>query len=502
MDSRRHHLAAWSSKLRLAAGWLLLWAALSGAGEAWAQDLFCTTTTYETTGSCSTMLLQSPWTVGIDLYTIHSDAVARRWGDTIFVVNRYLADNILVLDAANGYAVIDQYSTGLNSNPYDLEVVRPGRAYIPRYEETTLWVVEPLHGTLLATVDLSLFADADGIPEMAQVAAVGDFAFVSLQRLDRNSPYLPPAGGSSLAVIDTRTDQVVDADPSTPQLDPIVLPAENPSGDLWYDRHLNRLLVVCSGNFLVADGGLVVVNPFTRQSEGFVATESQLGGDLQAARLASADLGWAIVSDASFRTLLLRFDVASGAVLDTVLTPAGFDLSDLEISDTGRVYVADRSAQAPGVRVYDAQSAQLLSGPNNVGLPPFDIVLRDGSPEGPVVDAPPARPRARLRAWPNPFNPRVTIAWEGDVSAWSPQDELEIVDARGRVVASLRGTLGPAGAGVEGSDSAGGSGAAGAVRYVWDGRDRQGRQVASGVYWARLRVASGEVWGVKVGVVR
>ena len=465
--------------------WVLV-AVLStaAASGAFAQDLFCTTTTYETTGSCSTMLLESPWTVNKDLYTIHSDAVARRWADTIFVVNRYLADNILVLDAASGYAVVDQYSTGLNSNPYDLEVVRDGKAYIPRYEETTLWVVEPLHGALLATVDLSQFADADGIPEMSQVTAVGDFAFVSLQRLDRNSTYMPPAGGSCLAVIDTRTDTVVDADPSSPGIDPILLPAENPSGDLWYDRHLNRLLVVCSGNFLVANGGLAVVNPFTRQSEGFVATEAQLGGDLQAARLASSSLGWAIVSDASFRTLLVRFDVTSGAVIDTVLTPAGFDLSDLEISDTGKVYVSDRTAQAPGVRVYDAASAQLLAGPNNVGLPPFDIVLRDGSPEGPVVDAPPSPLRARLRAWPNPFNPRVTIAWEGNVSAWSPRDELEIVDVRGRVVARLRGAR----------DAAG-------VRYVWDGRDRSGRQVAAGVYWARVTVA-GEAAVVKVGVVR
>ena len=465
----------------------MLVAALCGAGmhEALAQDLFCTTTTYETTGSCSTMQLESPWTTSNDLYTIHSDAVARRYGDTIFVVNRYLADNILVLDAANGYAVIDQYSTGLNSNPYDLEVVREGKAYISRYEETTLWAVEPLHGTLLTTIDLSAFADSDGIPEMSQVAAVGDFAFVSLQRLDRASTYLPPAGGSSLAVIDTRTDTVVDADPSTGGIDPILLPAENPSGDLWFDRHLHRLLVVCSGSFGVEDGGLAVVNPFTRKSEGLVTTESQLGGDLQAARLASDELGWAIVSDASFRTLLVRFDVASGAVVDTVLTPSGWDLSDLEISDTGKVYVSDRNAQAPGVRVYDAFSAQLLSGPNGVGLPPFDIVLRDGSPEGPVTDAPLPHSRGRLKAWPNPFNPRVTIQWEGDASSWSVDDELEIVDARGQLIARVRG-------------SRSGSGA---VNYVWNGTDSAGRPVASGTYWGRVKVGGQEAV-VKVGLVR
>ncbi len=448
-------------------GWLAFLLALGVSAKAMAQDLFCTTTTFESTGSTSAMLLDAPWTTTNDLYTIHGDAVARRSGNTIFVINRYLADNVLVLDAGAGYAVIDQYSTGLNSNPYDLEVVRPGRAYLTRFEETQLWVVEPLHGTLLATVDLSSFADADGIPEMSQVAAVGDFAFVSLQRLDRFQSSLPPAGGSCLVVIDTRTDEVVDANPSTGGIDSILLPAENPTGDLWYERKLNRLLVVESGEFLVQDGGLAAVNPFTRQSEGFITTEAQLGGDLQAARLASSAVGWAIVSDASFRTLLVRFDVSSGAPIDTVLTSSGFDLSDLEISQQGRVYVADRNSQNPGIRVYDANTTALVAGPIGTGLPPFDLVLRDGSPVDPVTRAPPSRSKAVLRAWPNPFNPRVNL----ELTAASGRPEILILDAKGRLVTRLQPSQSEADR----------------LLYHWDGLDGAGEAVASGVYWARVK---------------
>jgi len=450
---------------RVELGYTLLLLLVGVPTKAPAQDLFCTTTTFESTGSTSVMLLDAPYTPTNDLYTIHGDAVARRNQNTIFVINRYLADNVLVLDATSGYGVIDQYSTGLDSNPQDLEVVRPGRAYLTRLEETQLWVVEPLHGSLLATVDLAPFADADGIPEMAQVAAVGDFAFVALQRLDRLQSNLPPAGGSCLVVIDTRTDQPVDAVAGTPAIDPILLPAQNPSGDLWYERNLNRLLVICSGEFPLLDGGLAVVDPFTRQSEGFVTTEAQLGGNLQAARLASSDLGWAIVSNSSFQTLLLRFEVSSGAVLDTVLTSSGFDLSDLEISQQGKVYVSDRNAQNPGIRVYDAFSKAALAGPIGVGLPPFDLVLRDGSPEGPITGTPPARERARLSAWPNPFNPRVNL----ELSAASGRPQLMILDARGRLVTRLRPSEGD-------SDR---------LLYHWDGRDRAGKTVASGVYWAR-----------------
>ena len=411
------------------------------------------------------MGLESPWSTVNNRYFIHSDAVARRSADTIFVVNRFLSDNILVLNAAANYAVIDQYSTGLNSNPYDIEVVAPGRAYIPRYEETSLWVVEPLHGGLLNSVDLAIFADADGIPEMSQVAAVGTRAFVTIQRLDRLQAYLPPAGGSSIAVIDINSDQIVDANPLTAPLDAIALPVENPTGDLWYDRSVNRLLVVCSGEFLVNDGGLVVVNPFTLQSEGLMSSEAQLGGDLQAARLTNAQVGWAIISDSSFRTSLVRFDVTTGDLIQNVYTSAGFDLSDLEISSSGKLYLSDRTPQNPGVRIYDAFTGASLGGPIATGLPPFDLVLRDDAPEGPITQAP-ARRVLELNAWPNPFNPRVSLELRGAQT----QAVLEVVDARGRRLRRLAPR----------------SGEDGVLLYEWDGTDSGGQAVSSGSYWASV----------------
>jgi hypothetical protein len=87
-------------------------------------------------------------------------------------------------------------------------------------------------------------------------------------------------------------------------------------------------------------------------------------------------------------------------------------------------------------------------------------------PVGP--DTPP-RPEAVLRAWPNPFNPRVELVF--DLAQPGPV-RLQIHDARGRLVAVL----------VEGVRAAGPHAA------VWEGRDRQGRALPSGVYFARLNV--------------
>ena len=85
-------------------------------------------------------------------------------------------------------------------------------------------------------------------------------------------------------------------------------------------------------------------------------------------------------------------------------------------------------------------------------------------------DDPPVTPRITLleQNYPNPFNPSTTIrfalAAPGDVS-------LRIYDASGRAVRTL----------VEGKRGA-------AVHEVtWDGSDDGGRQVASGVYFCRLK---------------
>jgi outer membrane protein assembly factor BamB len=79
---------------------------------------------------------------------------------------------------------------------------------------------------------------------------------------------------------------------------------------------------------------------------------------------------------------------------------------------------------------------------------------------------------AVTEAWPNPFNPRVTVGYA------VPRDghaTLTVHDLRGRLVAEL----------------AAGAHTAGAHAVVWDGTDRGGRPLASGTYLAVLRSGAG-----------
>jgi flagellar hook assembly protein FlgD len=73
---------------------------------------------------------------------------------------------------------------------------------------------------------------------------------------------------------------------------------------------------------------------------------------------------------------------------------------------------------------------------------------------------------------PNPFNPMTQIRFE--LPASGPVD-LRVFDARGQLVSVLRT-----------EDMA-----AGRHEVVWNGTDRTGRVVATGVYFARLQTREG-----------
>jgi hypothetical protein len=83
---------------------------------------------------------------------------------------------------------------------------------------------------------------------------------------------------------------------------------------------------------------------------------------------------------------------------------------------------------------------------------------------------------------PNPFNPRVVLRWQLRAPAHL---RLWISDLRGREIVELLSGPAPAGEG----------------RQVWDGTDRRGRPVASGVYTAWIDAGQGRD-GVRLSLVR
>jgi len=100
-----------------------------------------------------------------------------------------------------------------------------------------------------------------------------------------------------------------------------------------------------------------------------------------------------------------------------------------------------------------------------------------------LTGAPPSPPApSRLAAWPNPFNPRVTVAFRLAAPA---AGDIAIYDLAGRRVRAL----------------AGGELPAGEQRLSWDGRDDHGRLLPSGVYFCRLHTAT-ESASLKLSLAR
>ena len=305
---------------------------------------------------------------------IHSDAVIRADGGRVYVVNRYLGDNIQVLDPARGLDTVLQCGTGAGSNPHDIVLVGPRKAYVTRFDRTELWIVDPgaasCAGFKLGQVDLGPFADADGLPEMDQMALVGDRLFVSVERLDRTRNFAP-AGRSQIVVLDTATDAVVDT---------ITLTGGNAFGitaGLERDPATGDLVVAEAGNiFKTGDGGLERVDPVSHVAQGFFVTEQALGGNVTDFVLLSAHKGYAVVIDDDLRSALVAFDPERGTATRRMLV--GEDApSDIERAPDGTVWVADRALGGPGLRIFDPQDdRQLTRAPIDVGpAAPFTMVF-------------------------------------------------------------------------------------------------------------------------------
>ena len=79
----------------------------------------------------------------ITSYSIHYTKLydRARWHDgLLYVVNRFGQDNVQVLNPAQGFATVQQFSTGAGSNPHDIAFASPVKAYVTRYELADLLI--------------------------------------------------------------------------------------------------------------------------------------------------------------------------------------------------------------------------------------------------------------------------------------------------------------------------------------------------------------------------
>ena len=156
--------------------------------------------------------------------------------------------------------------------------------------------------------------------------------------------------------------------------------------------------------------------------------------------------------------------------------------------EVGSLYLNDYQGDPVAMPVLDILTlpsrigAVAVHGNELVALYGRSLACCTVSADPPVAAPPVGGARSRVRAVPNPFNPRTTVAFE---MARAGAATVEIFDLRGRRVRSLRGEW-----------------PAGPVRATWEGNDDQGRALPSGTYLLRVTTPTIDLAGaVSAGAI-
>lgn len=305
--------------------------------------------------------------------SVEADSIVRVRDNRVFVVNRFSGSSVQEIDPDDALKTLWRCNVGAGSNPHDIVLIAPDKAYVTRYDAISIAIVDPsvgksCEGFVRGYIDLSPWADADGIPEMDQMVRIGDRVFVAVQRLDRDDFFRPAANGA-LVVLDVATDAAI----GTVELE-LTNPFTETKG-LVYDAALERILVGGPGTLFsdLDDGGIEAVDPKSLASLGVLLTGADLGGDLSDFTMLGSSRGYAIVAAESFEASVIEFDLASGVSGGPLITSQQL-LSDIEVTEDGHLWLADRDCFDPGLRVFDvATNQEITAEPIYPGLTPFTL---------------------------------------------------------------------------------------------------------------------------------
>jgi len=290
----------------------------------------------------------------------------------IWVINRLGFDNIQVLSPQHNFTTVSQFSVGNGANPQDILVLSPDKAYVTRYETpySDVLIVHPTRGTALGKIPLSRFAsNPDQLPRPAAMLRAGDHAFIALQNLDAFYNWgANDMETGRLVVVNVDTDEVVDADTATPELDPIVLETRNPLA-LVYDPVSDRIYVASAGLFVRYHpewSGVEVVNPSTLRPEGvlFRGDAPEINGNIVDLAVLPDLTGYLLVStltsDQRFNSKVLKVNLATGAFLDEIYTAAPEAMiSDIVLAPQDLLLIADRWYKRPALVIFDTGTDQI-----------------------------------------------------------------------------------------------------------------------------------------------
>lgn len=310
-------------------------------------------------------------------FLVETDSNLAVYGDTLYVLGRS-AGTIKVIDTRTGNTS-EIAALGEGSGPVDMVVLDGGLAYVSRRTATRLLRINLQSGDMEEVIDLSVFADPDGVPDMHRMITFEGRLFVQIQRANEDAPngLAPPA---YLAVIDLATEQLVDADPGTPGVQAVELEGTAPKMPMQVIPGQRRLYLSATGGFF-DQGGIEAIDLDTLQSLGLVIREvdGETGADLGAFVFVTPERGYLVFStDLDLSSHLLPFSLSGGVEPGPEMhVSVGYFVPSLAFDPRARqLFVPDGAFTSRGVHIFDTTTNQRVGpGPIAITGRPTDIIV-------------------------------------------------------------------------------------------------------------------------------
>jgi len=224
------------------------------------------------------------------------------------------------------------------------------------------------------------------------------------------------------------------------------------------------LNIVCTGNYVDIEGSVYIFEP----GAGAIVDSILIGGQPSQLAISSSGVGYLSAGGWVTGGYIYAYDIYSGAIINGPGNPIMVGLGATAIASDSSGYIYSCNFGDDTVSKIDLSGT--VVGTYNMGDGPISIAIIDNAPIG-VSDqdyaAVPELPYLK-GSYPNPFNGGTVISLGGKTDPQS-LNKVNIYDITGRLLKVIDFETFGAGTGV-----------------YWDGRDRDNRPCASGIYFAKL----------------
>ncbi len=249
-----------------------------------------------------------------------------------------------------------EYALGVGTAPADVALLDCDRVLISDSHASRMRVLELGSGYLRPSIDLGSLDGQGTVVGANRMVRMHDRWFVQVRMADGHPPLL--------AVVDARTEAMIDASPSLPGMQAILLSGTAPKFDMNVDPGANILYVGATGHEADA-GGIEAVDTRGLTSLGLVVRESEgrTGADLGAFVMSSTEGGYlTFTTDWTLSSHLTSFTLAEGPSLGELGVMVDYFVPVLvHVLQAQTFFMPYGGAGDIGVRPFDSTTGKALS---------------------------------------------------------------------------------------------------------------------------------------------